>query len=216
MKKVHSKDGTAIAFDQSGKGFGMAKDTTGKVVLDISISLDGFIAGPNDSREHPLGEGGMRLHDWMSNTSEDMMQGGTSATIRAIVTGRRTYDIVDGWGGSHPIHGVPVFVLSHNIPKKVPQGESTFTFVTDGMESAITQAKAAAGDKNIYVVGGANVAQQCVKAGLLDEILIHLVHVLLGEGVHLFDHLGTKHIELERAQVVDSPDVTHLRFRVVK
>ena len=188
----------------------------GKVTLDNSMSLDGFTAGPNDSPEQPLGDGGTRLHDWMSGTTEDMMQGGTSATIGAIVSGRRTYDLVDGWGGSHRIHGVPVFVLSHHIPEEVPKGATPFTFVTDGIESAITQAKAAAGDKNVYVLGGANTAQQCVKAGLLDEILIHLVPVLLGEGIRLFDHIGTEHIKLESTKVVESPGVTHLRFRVVK
>ena len=100
--------------------------------------------------------------------------------------------------------------------EKVPQGESTFTFVTDGVESAIKQAKTAAGDKNVYVVGGANVAQQCIKAGLLDEMRIHLVHVLFGGGVRLFDHLGTEQNELERTKVIDSPGVTHLIFRVAK
>jgi len=191
------------------------------VFLPVGLSdrlLDGFITGRNDSQEQPLGEGGMRLHDWTSNTSEDLMQGGTSATIAAIVSGRRTYDLVNGWGGNHPIHGVPVFVLSHGVPEPedVPKGVTPFTFVTDGIESAITQAKSAAGDKNIYVVGGANVAQQCISAGLLDEIRLHLVPILLGDGIRLFDHIGTKQIELESTRVIESPGVTHLWFRVPK
>jgi dihydrofolate reductase len=121
--------------------------------------------------------------------------------------------IVDRWGGSHPIHGVPVFVLSHHIPEEVPKGATPFTFVTDGIESAITQAKAAAGEKYVYVLGGANIAQQCVRAGLLDEILIHFVPVLLGEGIRLFEHIGTEQIELESTRVAESPGVTHLWFR---
>lgn len=189
----------------------------GKVILDISMSLDGFITGPNDNHEQPLGEGGERLHEWIwKGTTDDLMQGGTVAATGAVVTGRRTYDLVDGWSGSHPLHGVPVFVLSHNVPQKVPLGESAFTFVTNGVESAIKQAKTAAGDKNVYVLGGANVAQQCIKSGLLDEMRIHMVHVLFGAGIRLFDHLGTEQIELESTRVIEAPDVTHLRFRVVK
>src|SRR5260370_4249569 len=131
-------------------------------LLDVSMSLDGCIAGPNDSREQPLGDGGTRLHDWMSTTTQEMMQGGTPATIGAIVTGRRTYDLVDGWGGSHRIAGVPVFVLTHDVPATVPQGATPFAFVTDVIDSALKQAKAAAGDKQDYVVGSASIDQQCV------------------------------------------------------
>ena len=187
----------------------------GKAVLDVSMSLNGYIAGPNDSREQPLGDGGTRLHDWVSTTTQELMQGGTSATTGAIVTGRRTYDLVDGFGGSHRIAGAPVFVLTHEPREKVTKRATTFTFVNDGIESAVTQAKATAGDKNVGVMG-ANTAQQCIKAGLLDEIQIHLVPVLLGEGIRLFDHLGTEHIELESTGVIESPGVTHLSFRVVK
>ena len=130
--------------------------------------------------------------------------------------GRRTYDIAKGWGGSHPIHGVPVFVLSKDVPEKVPKGKSTFTFVTDGIISIVKQAKAAAGAKNVYVLGGANIAQQCLGSGLLDGMQIHLVPVLLGDGVRLFDHIGVGQIELERTRAIDSPGVSHLRFRVIK
>ncbi len=104
----------------------------GKAVLDVSMSLDGYITGPNDSREQPLGEGGTRLHEWVRTTTPELMQGGTSATTGSIVTGRRTYDLVDGFGGSHRIAGAPVFVLTHDVPATVPQGATPFTFVTDG------------------------------------------------------------------------------------
>ncbi|SRR6266566_2028546 len=111
--------------------------------------------------------------------------------------------------------GKVLFVVSHDVPEKVAKGSTTFTFVTDGIESALKQAHSAAGDKHVGV-GGANTAQQYLKAGLLDEIHIHLVPVLLGEGRRLFEHLGTKHIELENTRVIESPGVTHLKFRVVK
>lgn len=182
----------------------------GKVILDISMSLDGFIAGSDDNVDP--------LHDWIWRDNnmiknEELMQGGTAATTGAMVVGKRTYDLVDGWQGNHPIPGVPVFVLSHSVPQKVPKGKTPITFVTDGLESAILQAKAAAGDKNVYVIGGANVAQQCIHANLLDEIRLHIVSILLGNGIRLFDHLGTKPIELETTRVIEAPGVTHLRFR---
>ena len=204
---------------------------TGKVALDISMSLDGFIAGTNDGPANPLGDGGMSLHDWIwgKKPKRAGVAPGQTATgsnrevfdelIRttgAILTGRWTYDIVNGWGGSHPIHGVPIFVLSKDVPEKVPNGKSTFMFVTDGIESIVEQAKAAAGAKNVYVLGGANIAQQCLSSGLLDEMQIRLVPVLLGGGVRLFDHLGIGQIELKRTRVIDSPGVTHLKFRVIK
>ncbi len=188
----------------------------GKAVLDVSMSLDGYITGPNDSREQPLGEGGTRLHEWVRTTTPELMQGGTSATTGSIVTGRRTYDLVDGFGGSHRIAGAPVFVLTHDVPATVPQGATPFTFVTDGIESALKQAKAAAGEKQVYVMGSASIAQQCLQAGLLDEIQLHLVPMLLGGGIRLFDHIGTKPIQLESVKVIEATGVIHLRFRVVK
>jgi dihydrofolate reductase len=201
----------------------------GKVVLDISMSLDGFIAGLHDGPDNPMGDNGVeKLHKWIWGDRSDGVpgDGATGAnrevlaelknTTGAIVVGRRTYDIVNGWGGTHPFGAIPAFVVSKDAPKNVPQGETKFTFVTDGVESAIEQAKRAAGNQNVYVVGGANVAQQCIKAGLLDEMRIHTAHWLLGEGIRLFDHLGTESIELERTKVVDSTGVTHLMFRIVK
>lgn len=201
----------------------------GKVVLDISMSLDGFIAGLHDGPDNPMGDNGVeKLHKWIWGDRSDGVpgDGATGAnrevlaelknTTGAIVVGRRTYDIVNGWGGTHPFGAIPAFVVSKDAPKNVPQGETKFTFVTHGVESAIEQAKRAAGNQNVYVVGGANVAQQCIKAGLLDEMRIHTAHWLLGEGIRLFDHLGTESIELERTKVVDSTGVTHLMFRIVK
>jgi len=202
----------------------------GKVVVDMSMSVDGFIAGPNDNSEQPLGVGGSILHNWLfdgpavskhndffqlSNKESRDVFDESFDNEGAIVVGRRTYDIVDGWGGSHPNHGTPVFVLTHHIPAQVHKGSTPFTFVTEGIESAIQQAKAAAGDKNVGVAG-ASTAQQCIKAGLVDEIHIQLVPVLLGSGTRYFDHIGMKQIQLEKTRVIDSQGVTHLTFRVIK
>jgi dihydrofolate reductase len=132
----------------------------------------------------------------------------------AFVTGRRTFDITNGWGGSPPL-GVPTFVVTHMIPQDWVYEESPFTFVTDGVESAVEKAREVAGDKTV-AVGAASIAQQCIRAGLLDEIHVDLVPVLLGNGVRLFDHLGTEPIELESTSVIEAPGVTHLTFRVVK
>ena len=132
--------------------------------------------------------------------------------------GRHAYDMANGDFTGYEFQ-VPIFVLTHHVPAKAAKGENgnlKFNFITDGIESAIEKAKAAAGDKNVVIGGGANTAQQYLKAGLLDEIQIHLVPVLLGKGKRLFDQLGTEHIELESTRVIESPDVTHLRFRVVK
>jgi len=133
----------------------------------------------------------------------------------AAVTGRRTYDLTNGWGGNGPIPRLPLFVVTHNRPEEIPEGESSYTFVTDGVESAIEQAKAAAGDKYVSLLG-ASVPQQCIRAGLLDEIQIHLVPTLLGNGTRLFEHLGDGRVELETVGVVECPGVTHIRFRVAR
>jgi dihydrofolate reductase len=132
----------------------------------------------------------------------------------AFVTGRRTFDITGGWGGRPPL-GVPTFVVTHTVPQEWVYEGSPFTFVTDGVESAVGQAKVVAGDKDV-AVGAASIAQQCIRAGLLDEIHIDLVSVLLGNGVRLFEHLGTEPIQLERTRVIEAPGVTHLTFHVVK
>jgi dihydrofolate reductase len=201
----------------------------GKVMSGLTMSLDGFIAAPNDGPENPLGEGGMRLFDWyssgdteyvvpsggmafmVSKQSADLLRE-TFSSIGAIVTGRRTFDITNGWGGKHPLDA-PVFVLTHSVPEGWDYEGSPFTFVTDGVESAVEKAKAVAGDKDV-AVGAASLAQQCLRAGILDEVYVDLVPVLLGGGVRFFDDLGEQ-IELERTRLIEAPDVTHITFRVV-
>ena len=202
----------------------------GKVVFEISMSLAGFIAGPNDRPGLGLGEGGERLHQWayelaswrerhglaggQTNRDAELLDEALRNTGASIV-GRRMFDNAGEWGDNPPFD-MPVFVLTHQAREPLVKGGTTFTFVTDGIESALAQARAAVGAKNVAIGGGANVAQQYLRAGLLDEIEIHLVPILLGGGIRLFDRLGDAQIELERMRVIDSPAVTHLRFRVVK
>lgn len=204
----------------------------GKLTADMSMSLDGFITGPDDGLEKPLGEGGERLHEWVyglkswrephghegGETGRDAdVLGEAFGNLGAALMGRRMFDAgEEPWGENPPFH-VPVFVVTHNAREElVKEGGTTFTFVTDGLESALAQARAAAGDKDVSVAGGANVVQQYLTAGLLDEIQIHVVPVLLGAGRRLFESTGPERIELEPARVIDSPAVTHLKYRVVK
>jgi dihydrofolate reductase len=213
-----------------------------RLTLDISMSLDGFIAGPNQTLEQPLGEGGEQLHEWVIATKSwrerHGMSGGettadsevveeTIAGTGATVMGRRMYSggagawegdqNADGWWGDEPPFHHPVFILTHHAREPViKQGGTTFTFVTDGIESALEQARAAAGDKDVAVGGGANVVQQYLNVGLLDELQIHLVPVFLGDGIRLFDQLATDRIQLEGTRVIESSAVTHLRYRVVR
>jgi dihydrofolate reductase len=206
-------------------------EAMGKVRTGHSTSLDGFIAGPNDGPEAPMGEGGERLLGWYAAGDTEYRLPGTEmvfkvsaqtaellretrTTTGALVTGRRTFDLTNGWGGRHPLD-VPVFVVSHTVPQEWVYERSPFTFVTDGLESALEQAKALAGDKDVGVVG-ASLVQQCIRAGLLDEIHLDLVPVLLGDGVRLLNHQGTEPIELESTRVIEGAGVTHLTFRVVK
>ena len=203
----------------------------GKVATGLSMSLDGFIAGPNDGPGQPLGEGGGRLFEWFSAGDTEYGLPGTEMVFRvsrqsaemlreahagmgAFVTGRRTFDISNGWGGSPPL-GVPTFVVTHAVPGEWVYEGSPFTFVTDGVEGAVEKARAAAGDRDV-AVGAASIAQQCIRAGLLDEVHVDLVPVLLGDGVRLFEHLGAGPIELESTRVIEGAGVTHLTFRVVK
>ena len=203
----------------------------GKVTSGLTMSLDGFIAGPNDGLEHPLGENGMRLFDWYDSgdTEYQVPSGGMTfkvspqsaemlnrafTSIGAIVTGRRTFDITNGWGGRHPLD-VPMVVLTHSVPDGWDYDGSPFTFVTDGVKSAVEEARELAGEKDV-AVGAASLVQQCLEAGLLDEVHVDIVPVLLGGGVRLFDNLGSEHIELERTEIIEAPDVTHMTFRVVK
>jgi dihydrofolate reductase len=203
----------------------------GKVTSGLTMSLDGFIAGPNDGPEHPLGENGMRLFDWYGSGDTEYVvpSGGMTfkvspqsaemlfeafTSIGAIVTGRRTFDITNGWGGRHPLD-VPIVVLTHAVPDGWDYEGSPFTFVTDGVESAVRKARELAGEKDV-AVGAASLVQQCLRAGLLDEVHVDIVPVLLGGGVRMFDNLGPEHIELERTEIIEAPDVTHMTFRVVK
>jgi len=203
----------------------------GKVTSGLTMSLDGFIAAPNDGPENPLGENGMRLFSWyesgdteyvvpsggmrfkVSSQSAEMLDE-VFSSVGAIVTGRRTFDITNGWGGRHPLD-VPIVVLTHSVPDGWDYEGSPFTFVTDGVESAVEQAREMAGEKDV-AVGAASLVQQCLAAGLLDEVHVDVVPVLLGGGVRLFDNLGPGQIELESTEVIEAPGVTHMTFRVVK
>jgi dihydrofolate reductase len=217
----------------------MSTMTETMLVAEISMSLDGFVAGPNQTLEQPLGEGGEKLHEWAfglatfrerhgleggeDNADSALVQESLDAT-GAVVMGRRMFSggagpweddpNADGWWGDDPPFRVPVFVLTHH-PRDtvVKQRGTSFTFVTEGIESALDQARVAAGEKDVALAGGASAVQQYLKAGLLDELQIHLPPVLLRDGVHLFDRLGIDPIELEATSVVASPSVTHLRFR---
>jgi dihydrofolate reductase len=187
-----------------------------KVIADLSMSLDGFIAGPNVSVEVPMGEGGERLHEWLSEGGVDAeIARELSETAGATVVGRRMFDVGVGEWEDTP-YPVPCFVLTHEQREELTMKSGTFTFVTDGIESALEQAKEAAGEKDVIVMGGANIVQQFLRAGLVDEMSLHLVPVLLGDGVRLFDGIGNELIELESTRVIDSPGVTHISYRIVK
>lgn len=182
----------------------------GKVILGTTMSLDGFINDRNGdvSRLYP---------DLDALRKTEVLQE-SIRTTGAVVMGRHAYDMAQGDFSGYE-YQVPIFVLTHHVPKKATKGENgrlTLTFVTDGIESAIKQAKAAAGDRNVTVIGSANTAQQCMQAGLVDEIHIDLMPVLLGAGLRFFEHLDTVQIELERTRVIESFNFTQLEFRVVK
>lgn len=186
-----------------------------QLVMYMTMSLDGFIAGPGDDTEHPLGIDGFRLFNWLDARFEPGPSGQVfdeAMATGAVVSGRRTYDLAGGWAGDHH-DGVPVFVLTHHAPDGDPPG--SIRFVTDGVESCVAQAKAAAGERDV-MLHGASAGQACLRAGLLDEMEIHLVPVLLGEGRRLFESLGADHIELELIRTHHAPDVMHLRYRVVE
>ncbi len=203
----------------------------GKIVVELSMSLDGFVAGPNDNQENGLGEGGDALFAWYQSGDTHFPLPGTDmafkisqasadhlqeewAQIGVMVVGRRTFDITGGWGGYPPGGGMCI-VMTHNPPPEWIKEDSPFIFITDGIESAIRKAREIAGDKNISM-SSASVTQQCIAAGLLDEIQLDLAPVLLGSGVRLFDKLGVTPIQLEQTKVVQGIGVTHLVYRVVK
>ena len=193
-----------------------------KVIIEMSMSLDGFCAGPDDGEAFPKGRDGIKhVFGWLSRAKEE---GGANkaevdrmyAQSGAYIFGRRTYDITNGWGGSHPLKGVPLFILTHKPPaaETVPKGDSKFTFVTDGIESAVRQAQATAGDKDV-VISGASPSQQALDAGVVDEIAIHLAPSLIGSGIRLFDNFKGP-ILLEKVSSTDGPMATHIRYRVCR
>ncbi len=190
------------------------------VHFDVSMSLDGFITGPGEAVGRPLGDDAGRLHDWMfgakTGADADVLDD-LYARTGAILMGRRMFDVgEEPWGDPPPFH-MPVFVLTHKAREPLPRrGGTTYVFVTDGIEAGLEQAKAAAGEKDVGIWGGAKIMRQYLKAGLLDEMQIHLVPVLLGDGVRLFEDLGPGRIELERTRSIQTLGATHLRFRVAK
>lgn len=204
-----------------------------KVVLDMSISLDGIGAGPNPNEQDRMGAGGERLHEWhpFHEPEQDAPSGeaGASsasevdenilrelfATTGAVVLGKRTFDLgLEPWGGTP--FPVPCFVLTHETRDDLETPNGTFTFVTDGIEQAVRRAQAAAGDKNVLVMGGPATAQEALRAGVVDEISLHIVPVLFGAGSRLFDQLPAESTELERIELIDSPQATHVRYRITK
>ena len=190
-------------------------------VLYMSMSLDGFIAGPNDAPGNPGGDDFTRLHEWYGFVSTPPNTKGTGwgahfmsegNATGAVLAGRRTVEQVDHWGGNH--HSVPIFVPSHRPPDPSVAKYPLVTYVTDGIESAMQQAKAAAGDRDV-MVHGAYTAQSALEAGVLDELQIHQIPVLFGAGRRMFDVLPRR-IELEIVRVIDTPEATHIRYRVAR
>jgi dihydrofolate reductase len=208
-----------------------------KLRFEISISADGFVAGPNQSEEHPLGEGGMRLHEWVFKLQawqESHGRGGGEVNpsneiveeamenVGAVVMGRNMFgggpgpwdDSWRGWWGEDPPFHVPTFILTHHEREPLEmKGGTTFHFVTDGIESALARAREAAGGKDVRLGGGAEAAQQYLAAGLIDELQLNVVPILLGAGERLFENVGAD-LTLEQTRVVHTPEVTHIRYRV--
>ena len=209
----------------------------GAVTCHVSISLDGFVAGPNQSLDNPIGEGGLRLHEWVFATDSWRAQHGLAGgehtadaevvdevvqDVRAYIMGRNMFGggsgrwdgTWRGWWGEDPPYHVPVFVLTHHPREALGlQGGTTFTFVTEGIESALQQARAAAGDGDVAIAGGASTVQQYLAAGLLDELYLHIVPIILGTGERLLQNVGDP--TLLPVKVVASPGVTHIEYRVV-
>jgi dihydrofolate reductase len=213
----------------------------GKIRFSLAMSLDGFIAGPNQSVENPLGIGGMKLHEWALALAAwrrpHGLEGGevnpstrvveeSLENVGAVLMGRNMFggqpgpwpdDPWNGWWGDNPPFHVPVFVVTHHPrPPLAMRGGTTFTFVTDGIAAALEQATAAARGKDVVVAGGASVVQQVLVAGRVDELNVSVVPLFLGAGTRLFENLGAAPIRLEQIRAVEAPGVTHLRYRVVK
>lgn len=207
-------ESTALNFEGLPKGVAM-----GKVIYDISMSLDGFITAANVRPEAGLGDGGERLHDWAFQSEDprnrELLE--TAAQLGAVITGRHNYNLSIPWweadGPTGPAR-IPVIVVTHQAPDDAPEG-GVYQFV-EGIQAAHQQAQQVAGDKDIAVMGGSNIAQQFIKAGLVDEISIHLVPVLFGSGIRLIEDLGGEHVQLETTEVIQTKEAIHLRFRVVR
>ncbi|CAL9545545.1 hypothetical protein SUDANB151_04306 [Streptomyces sp. enrichment culture] len=202
------------------------------VTADLAITLDGYVAGPNVTLDNPGGDGGEPIFDWIhtlaswrerqgmtggdENRDSELMREWFDAT-GAVVMGRMMYDTGEEFWGDNPPFRTPVFVLTnHPRPTLVKEGGTSFTFVTDGIHSALEQAKAAAGDRNVDIGGGAHTVRQYLAADLVDELQLHVVPVLLGDGLRLFEGLGARRRDLERVRVVETPPATHLKYRFVK
>ena len=214
----------------------------GKIVAEISVSLDGYVAGPSPTLENPLGEGGDQLHEWVfplkswrephglpggETGPDDELVAESLRATGAVVMGRRMFSggegpwendtNANGWWGDDPPFHKPVFVLTHHAREPlVMEGGTTFTFVTEGLGSAIEDARAAAAEQDVLVAGGADAIDQSINAGLVGELLLHLAPVLLGGGARLFDGVGPAVPRFEVTQVLESPLVTHLRYRAVR
>lgn len=188
----------------------------GKVVYEMSMSLDGFVAAANVRPGAGLGDGGERLHEWVFHSAEPYNRQIMAGVVDtgAVIVGRTTYNL-SNWGADGPVGSVrvPTIVVSHRVPTDLPDGH-VYIFV-DNIEAAHEAAQKVAGDRQIGV-SGANVAQQLIAGGFVDELFIHVVPVLFGDGVRLYDHLGGRHIPLETVDVVRTAEVTHLLYRVVK
>ena len=197
-----------------------------KVIADQSVSLDAFSAGPNVGMGNGMGDGGEELHTWMF--SEGGRTGRDGAAIEgpqellagagAGVVGRRMFDLgEEPWGDPPPFHNNPVFVVTHRPHPPIPKrGGTTYSFVTDGLEAALAKARQAAGDRNVAVLGGADIIRQCIQGGLLDELRLHVVHIVLGGGTALFGGLGPAEVALERIGLIDADGATHLTFRLAR
>lgn len=197
------------------------------VTCQITMSLDGYAAGPNQSPENPLGEGGERLHEWFFDAAPGSADAELARRLLsddgAYVMGRKMFgggegpwdESWRGWWGEDPPYHAPVYVLTHHPREPLEmEGGTTFHFVTDGIESALAQARVAAGDKNVAIAGGASTVQQYLRAGLLDELHVHIAPIVLGAGERLLDDVGDPALEL--VETIASPAVTHLRYRVVR
>ncbi len=187
-----------------------------KVEANISMSLDGFVTGPNLNRYPGLGEGGDVLHAWTAESrAMDFAFGEERHIAGSVITSQKVYDETGGWGDENGFYRMPVFVVTHRPHDVIVKGETSFTFVTEGIKPAVEQAIAAAGDKLVHIMGGASIIQQALTAGLVDELFLHVAPVILNRGTRLFEQLGGP-IELERVEVIESHHATHLRYRILK